>query len=76
MVGFFGFGSPGFGASLGFGYGNVGWVPLAPYERYRPWYGGRRAAAGTVVNTNIECIAMHASMERSPAAATDFDESG
>ena len=39
MVGFFGFGSPGFGASLNFGYGNVGWVPLAPYERYRPWYG-------------------------------------
>ncbi|HYA17687.1 MAG TPA: FecR family protein, partial [Bryobacteraceae bacterium] len=27
MVGFFGFGS------------NIGWVPLAPYERFRPWYG-------------------------------------
>ena len=37
MVGFFGWG--GGGLSLGFGYGNVGWVPLAPYERYRPWYG-------------------------------------
>ncbi len=41
MVGFFGFGEPGFGVSLGFGYGNVGWVPLAPFERYRPWYGAR-----------------------------------
>ena len=39
LVGFFGFGSPGFGTSFGFGYGNVGWVPLAPYEVYRPWYG-------------------------------------
>jgi len=39
MVGFFGFGEPGFGVSLGFGYGNVGWVPLAPFERYHPWYG-------------------------------------
>jgi FecR protein len=56
MVGFFGFGEPGFGVSLGFGYGNVGWVPLAPFERYRPWYGrgfagGRNVAI--VNNTNI-----------------------
>jgi len=36
MVGFFGFGDPGFGVSLGFGYGNIGWVPLAPFERFRP----------------------------------------
>jgi len=55
-VGFFGFGSPGFGVSLGFGYGNVGWVPLAPFERYRPWYGrgfsgGRNLSM--VNNTNI-----------------------
>ncbi len=39
LVGFFGWGSPGFGVSFGFGFGNVGWVPLAPYEVYRPWYG-------------------------------------
>ena len=56
MVGFFGFGEPGFGVSLGFGYGNVGWVPLAPFERYRPWYGrgfagGRNVAI--VNNANI-----------------------
>jgi len=35
LVAFFGFGS----AGVGFGFGNVGWVPLAPYERYYPWYG-------------------------------------
>lgn len=56
MVGFFGFGSPSFGASLGFGYGNVGWVPLAPRERFRPWY-GRGYSGGRNVNivnnTNI-----------------------
>jgi hypothetical protein len=35
LVAFFGWG--GFG--VGFGFGHVGWVPLAPYERYHPWYG-------------------------------------
>lgn len=56
MVGFFGFGEPGFGVSLGFGYGNVGWVPLAPFERYRPWYGrgyGGGRSVAIVNNTNI-----------------------
>ena len=59
MVGFFGFGGGGFGTgrlSLGFGYGNVGWVPLAPFEAYHPWYGrgtvlGRGGAI--VGNVNI-----------------------
>ncbi len=58
MVGFFGFGEPGFGVSLGFGYGNIGWVPLAPFERFRPWYGrgfaGRNLAI--VNNTNIGSV--------------------
>ena len=41
-----------------FGWGsNVGWVPLAPYEVYRPWYGSSRT---TVVNyttvTNINLV--------------------
>jgi hypothetical protein len=42
-----------------FGWGvNVGWVPLAPYEVYRPWYGpGRPVVVNnvTVVN-NIDVI--------------------
>ena len=58
MVGFFGFGDPGFGVSLGFGYGNIGWVPLAPFERFRPWYGrgfaGRNLAIAN--NTNIGSV--------------------
>jgi hypothetical protein len=39
LVGFFGWGGPGFGVGVGFGFGNVGWVALAPFERFHPWYG-------------------------------------
>ena len=35
LVGFFGFG----GGGVGFGLGNIGWVPLAPYEVFHPWWG-------------------------------------
>jgi hypothetical protein len=35
-VGFFGFGGP-YGPE--FGFGNIGWVALAPYEVFHPWYG-------------------------------------
>jgi hypothetical protein len=37
LVGFFGFGGPAYGPGLGFG--NIGWVALAPNEVYHPWYG-------------------------------------
>jgi hypothetical protein len=36
LVAFFGFGG---GGRVGIGFGNVGWVPLAPGESYRPWWG-------------------------------------
>jgi hypothetical protein len=53
LVGFFGWGSPGFGAGFAsFGFGNVGWVPLAPHEPFRPWY-GRGRSFGVVANTNV-----------------------
>jgi hypothetical protein len=40
LVGFFGWGPGlGFGVGFGFGFGNVGWVALAPFERFSPWYG-------------------------------------
>lgn len=39
LVGFVGWGSPGFGSSFGFGFGHIGWVPLGPREPFRPWYG-------------------------------------
>src|SRR5579863_308945 len=38
LVGFYGWG--GVGISLGFGYGGIGWCPLAPFEAFYPWYPG------------------------------------
>jgi len=53
MVGFFGWGGGlGIGVGFGFGFGHVGWVPLAPFEAFRPWYGGR-FGGGIVNNVNI-----------------------
>jgi hypothetical protein len=37
FVAFFGFG----GGGAGFGWGRVGWVPLAPWESFTPWWGRR-----------------------------------
>jgi len=57
MVAFFGFGSGSRGGGLGFG--NVGWVPLAPYERYYPWYGRRLYGGyrnGTYINNNVHIV--------------------
>jgi len=39
LVAFFGFRVG--GVHLGFGFGRIGWVPLAPYEPFYPWYGPR-----------------------------------
>lgn len=47
LVGWFGFGRGG----VGFGYGNIGWVPLAPYETFYPWWG--RGYYGRGFNRNI-----------------------
>ena len=35
-VGFFGYGGR---VGFGFGFGGLGWVPLAPYEGFHPWWG-------------------------------------
>jgi hypothetical protein len=44
LVLFFGWGNVSVGVSISagtnWGYANIGWVPLAPYEVYQPWYGG------------------------------------
>ena len=34
LVGFFGF-----GRGIGFAFGSIGWVPLAPFEVFHPWWG-------------------------------------
>jgi len=39
LVAFFGFHVG--GVHVGFGFGRIGWVPLAPYEPFYPWYGRR-----------------------------------
>jgi hypothetical protein len=49
LVGFFGYGG---GIGLGVGFGNIGWVPLAPYETLHPWW-GRAYAGGINRNLNI-----------------------
>lgn len=61
LVAFFGFGGGGLelGFGGGWGFGNVGWVPLAPFERYNRWYGRGfgggygRGGYNIVNNTNI-----------------------
>jgi len=53
LVSFIGWGGN-IGFNVAFGFGNVGWVPLAPYEPYRPWY-GRNVSAGNFVN-NVSVI--------------------
>jgi Family of unknown function (DUF6600)/FecR protein len=37
-VSFFGWGG-GVGFDVGFGWGNVGWLPIGPCDWYHPWYG-------------------------------------
>lgn len=52
LVGFVGWGSPGFGSTFALGFGNVGWVPLGPHESFRPWY-GRGFGGGASVTANF-----------------------
>jgi hypothetical protein len=59
LVAFFGFGrGVSVGVGFGGGWGNVGWVPLAPHERFSPWwgrsyYGGYRNGAYIDRSVNI-----------------------
>ena len=52
LVGFIGFNAGGVHAIVGLG--NVGWIPLAPGEAYRPWYGPRYHT--TIINNNYTTI--------------------
>ncbi len=52
LVGFVGFN---IGAvSVGVGFGNIGWVPLAPHEAFHPWWGPHGAIVNntTIINNN------------------------
>jgi hypothetical protein len=79
LVGFFGFGGGGSGFSVGIGFGNVGWVPLAPYEPWhawygRGWYGGSRwnglANRAIINNTNIYNVYRNARFNNGVAYTT------
>jgi hypothetical protein len=54
LVGFFGFGG------RGFGFGSIGWVPLAPYEMFYPWWGrgfyGGFNRGLNITNVNITSV--------------------
>jgi len=54
LVAFFGFGPH---VGFGFGFGNIGWVPLGPREAFYPWWGrgfyGRPGGMTVVNNINI-----------------------
>lgn len=56
LVSFFGYSGRNFSIGVGLGYGGLGWVPLAPGERYHPWYGrgyyGRNRVNQTIVVDN------------------------
>jgi len=60
LVAFFGFGSGGgFGFGFNWSFGNVAWVPVAPFEPYSPWrqYGGYANRSIVTYNrTNITNI--------------------
>ena len=53
LVSFFGWGASIGSVNIAFGFGNVGWVPLAPYEVYRPWYGRNATVVNVINNVNI-----------------------
>ena len=52
LVAFFGYGHGG-GFGVGLGFGNVGWIPLAPYETFHPWWGRGYYGRGGYGNRNI-----------------------
>jgi hypothetical protein len=55
LVAFFGFG----GVNVGFGFGRVGWVPLAPYEPFHRWWGPRwyrGYRGGGYINNSVNIV--------------------
>jgi hypothetical protein len=83
LVGFFGFGAPGIGIGFGFGFGSVGWVPLAPFERFHAWYGpgfygGFRGNFNVVGGANVAALYRNARVGNGVTAmgAGEFGRAG
>lgn len=60
LVGFVGFniGS----VNVGIGFGNIGWVPLAPFEAFHPWWGSHATTIvnnTTIINNNVHYRNIH-----------------
>ncbi len=49
LVAFFGFGG---GGGISIGFGNIGWVPLAPSEAFTPWWGRRGFEGNNIAFVN------------------------
>lgn len=79
LVAFFGFG----GGGVSIGIGNVGWVPLAPYEVFHPWWGrGYYGGAGyvnrsvTITNVNVTNVYRNARATNGVTAVSGNDFRG
>ena len=76
MVSFVGFGG---GVGVGVGFGRIGWVPLAPFEAFQPWYGrgfgGGRIVPGVniVNNANIGALYRNARVTNGVTAVSTQD---
>jgi hypothetical protein len=75
LVAFFGFGG------VGFGFGNIGWVPLAPYEALYPWWGrsyygspGYFSRPGNFVSVSVTSLYRNARVANgfTAVSGTDF----
>jgi hypothetical protein len=82
LVSFFGWGGGrGFSVGVGIGFGHVGWVPLAPGELYRPWYGrgfygGRNRVNNTIIVDNSVNIYNNYRNARANNGVTVVDANG
>src|SRR6185437_12221886 len=59
------------GVSVGFGFSNIGWVPLGPREVFRPWY-GRGYHGGVIVARNVSVTSFRNAGYARGVTAVDF----
>lgn len=46
----------GFGPRVGYGFGNIGWCPVGPFDPFFPWWGGGFHRVNVINITNINVI--------------------